>query len=80
MSIDGAITRLLEMTSNKFHTKRPRAGTSARIAWDILSARPGPPIVSMRLLGGYWSADRGDTVDLDEVCAIEVLSARWNGE
>ena len=44
-------------TSDKFYTSRPPANCrSARLAWDIL-LRKGP-ITRMRLLDGYWGAER----------------------
>lgn len=52
-------------TSYKKYTSRPPANCrSAREAWD-LHAKDGP-IVWMRLLDGYWGAERPDG-SIDEI-------------
>lgn len=59
-------------TSDKFYTSRPRANcASARAAWDILS-KTGP-IVRLRLLDGYWGAERenGHWGDVENIFALE---------
>jgi hypothetical protein len=59
-------------TSAKFYTSRPPANcASARAAWDILSKKG--PIVRLRLLDGYWGAERenGHWDDVENIFALE---------
>lgn len=55
-------------TSNKFYTSRPPSNCpTARHAWDRLLKNG--PIVRLRLLDGYWGAERTDgTWDAIENC------------
>lgn len=59
-------------TSSKVYTSRPPANcASARAAWDKLSLTG--PIVSLRLLDGYWGAERedGHWDDVENIFALE---------
>lgn len=59
-------------TSYKFYTSRPPANcASARAAWDILVKKG--PIVQLRLLDGYWGAERenGQWDDVENIFAMQ---------
>jgi hypothetical protein len=60
-------------TSDKFYTTRPPANCkAARVAWDVLAAEG--PMLSMRLLDGYWMCKRSadPQADMDEIEATVV--------
>jgi hypothetical protein len=71
-----ALSNGIFRTSDKFYTSRPPANcASARLAWDILSKKG--PIVRLRLLDGYWGAERenGQWDDVENIFALEKRKA-----
>ena len=57
--IGNGISRVALRSSRKRYFARPKYNSSARVAWDLLSAS-GPPLKDLKLLDGLWMCERED--------------------